>query len=740
MFKKIFLFFVFIPFLSFAQAVYPDEVLVCEDDTSVFIIGTYPTNLSVDFSDPGKFEHIDSLRDDWHYGPVSIGFDFDFFGTTYTDFVVSTNGYITFNTALANTGSPWSINAPAPSNPTTYNAIHGIYTDVQSSNVTQEVDISWYGVTPNRVCIVTFDNIAMFSCQSECFYSSIILFEGSNEIINSVGKFDPCFGWNNGTAVQGVIDATGSANSVITNDPISGLARNFPNTFSSAGDAVKYTPNAAGNSYTYQFINYQAVGLPTWYDRNGLVIAQGYSFELPLPPFDSLPYQINAVNVICDQIWEDSLTIIDGRPTENITLTHVGCPGETNGEIFYDATGGDNEDWNIVLEDVAGNIIGQYQGDELPISFSNLPSGLYNIISNSPSTCLSETELLIPIEYSQPQEHSNIIDPLCNGESSGIIQFSPHGGFNLGWNINVTDMNGELVGNYTFDEVPFSIENLKAGEYQIIINSPTTCEDTVNYTLTDPDVLEFATENFEHNNCGALTGMIEYPVIGGVPPYTQTLNGDTLIDLIKSPMPSDLYTLKVTDANGCELIREIDIQERHAPIVDFIMPNEVNLADATINFIDLTTPNSYVDLEYWLWEFGDTEVSYERNPTHTYKAIGEYRVYLFVTDENGCQGYLEKTINVISPAFLLPTAFTPNGDGNNEIFKPVIGRITNEDYHMQISDRWGRAIFSTNNIHEGWDGRDKNGNIQSGSYVWVASYKDEFGYHKQENGIVQLIK
>ena len=198
--------------------------------------------------------------------------------------------------------------------------------------------------------------------------------------------------------------------------------------------------------------------------------------------------------------------------------------------------------------------------------------------------------------------------------------------------------------------------------------------------------------------------------------------------------------LEVTDANGCILSRDIDIYDKGLPVVDFDMPVEVNLADANVTFTDLSVANQYSTITNWLWEFGDTEVSYEQNPTYQYTQTGEYQVYLYATDADGCQNYTVKTINIVTPQFQLPNIFTPNGDGKNEIFRPYIGRISDEDFDITISDRWGRIVYTSEDIYEGWDGRDKNGKIAEGSYVWIANFKDVYNHKHNQNGLVQLVR
>ncbi|HLO91391.1 MAG TPA: gliding motility-associated C-terminal domain-containing protein, partial [Lentimicrobium sp.] len=85
----------------------------------------------------------------------------------------------------------------------------------------------------------------------------------------------------------------------------------------------------------------------------------------------------------------------------------------------------------------------------------------------------------------------------------------------------------------------------------------------------------------------------------------------------------------------------------------------------------------------------------------------------------------------------VPNAFTPNGDGLNDTFKPI---ITKPDlisqYHLSIYNRWGQCFFETSDPSKSWDGKDE----LPGAYNWVVSYKDGMGKVNQLKGSVTLIK
>jgi gliding motility-associated-like protein len=87
----------------------------------------------------------------------------------------------------------------------------------------------------------------------------------------------------------------------------------------------------------------------------------------------------------------------------------------------------------------------------------------------------------------------------------------------------------------------------------------------------------------------------------------------------------------------------------------------------------------------------------------------------------------------------VPTAFTPNNDGSNDILKPIPIGIDRLDYFC-IYNRYGQIIYSTGDAGAGWDGTRKGELQSSGSYVFAAQGKDYKGRKILKKGTVFLIR
>lgn len=97
---------------------------------------------------------------------------------------------------------------------------------------------------------------------------------------------------------------------------------------------------------------------------------------------------------------------------------------------------------------------------------------------------------------------------------------------------------------------------------------------------------------------------------------------------------------------------------------------------------------------------------------------------LIVEDALGCKGYDTVTIKIFKPTDIyVPSAFTPNGDGLNDILRPLGTVIERLDY-FRIYNRYGQLIFETSNLSKGWDGTYKGERQTTGNYIWILKARD----------------
>lgn len=140
----------------------------------------------------------------------------------------------------------------------------------------------------------------------------------------------------------------------------------------------------------------------------------------------------------------------------------------------------------------------------------------------------------------------------------------------------------------------------------------------------------------------------------------------------------------------------------------------------------------------YLWDFGDGTKSYADSPTHMYRKTGLYKACLIAYGYEGCNDTLCKMVPAnIVPRIDVPTGFTPNGDGINDVLYVKGAAI--ESLNFRIYNRWGQLVFQTNSAEVGWDGKF-HGQLQpmeSYAYVLSATFID--GTTEEKKGNITLL-
>ena len=226
------------------------------------------------------------------------------------------------------------------------------------------------------------------------------------------------------------------------------------------------------------------------------------------------------------------------------------------------------------------------------------------------------------------------------------------------------------------------------------------------------------------NGSPGLSGLIN----GTLSPITDTskvrFNTANSFSLATTATASTIYTLQVSDENNCV----------SKPVSDGVyiqLPAKEVRWDTTVIIGEPIPLNAYAGSNFtYTWAPVTTSLSCLNcfNPISTVTANITYTV-LIEDRPLGC--YITPNIYkiIVDPKTSLdvPTAFTPNGDGTNDVIY-ADGWGIRKLYYFKIFNRWGQLLFQTNNIKEGWDGRF-NGVLQNvETYVYQVSadtYTDE---------------
>jgi len=189
------------------------------------------------------------------------------------------------------------------------------------------------------------------------------------------------------------------------------------------------------------------------------------------------------------------------------------------------------------------------------------------------------------------------------------------------------------------------------------------------------------------------------------------------------------YQVIASDSTSCEKALSVQIQ---------VVPNPViNMADNdTVCSEQQVILNPGLGFADYLWQDGSKE------PQMVSTAEGIY--WVIVTDYFGCQGSDSTLLRPCELLIWMPNAFTPNGDGLNDEFGAKSNLDLDIDFRMLVFNKWGEEIFSSDDIHKGWDGTYKGKPCPPDMYSWTISFTAPPTYNflqkSPQNGVVMLLK
>jgi gliding motility-associated-like protein len=188
-----------------------------------------------------------------------------------------------------------------------------------------------------------------------------------------------------------------------------------------------------------------------------------------------------------------------------------------------------------------------------------------------------------------------------------------------------------------------------------------------------------------------------------------------------------LYSVKVTDQNNCIGRDTVAVISILALPANFLPADTLLCQYETIQLTARSNFSSYA------WSTGSVDKIIPA------KAPGIY--WLQVKDANNCIGTDSIAIGLkpCMAGFYIPTAFTPNNDGKNDLFKPVLlGNVL--QYRFLIYNRYGQLIFESTDPTKGWNGKVNDRDQNSNGFTWVCQYQLEGSSSKTEKGSVVLLR
>ncbi len=327
--------------------------------------------------------------------------------------------------------------------------------------------------------------------------------------------------------------------------------------------------------------------------------------------------------------------------------------------------------------------------------------GVYELewtVTNDVNCTISKS---IAVDFTNPGAGNSEIQQLsCGGDCDGSFSFVPTG---------IHDTESLIVqwsaGNESAHS-PYSVTGLCAGSHVLTLKTDSGCVYQEAFVIAEPEPLTAGNIVVKGETCpDAHDTAIE---IHGGNATMYSFDGGAHF----SPQPNKrnlspgTYHLALGDERGCRLDTTVSIPSTSGPVAHFHpSPSVAHPLDPHFRFQNLSK-----DYTSSRWIFGFPQglgFSNMDDPAFSFTGAeeGEYVVALVVRDDKGCLDTAFRRVAIQGDlVYYIPNAFTPDGDGLNDAFKPVFSNIDESFYHIRIFDRWGRVVFESDDVEEGWRG------------------------------------
>lgn len=393
-----------------------------------------------------------------------------------------------------------------------------------------------------------------------------------------------------------------------------------------------------------------------------------------------------------------------------------------------------------------GNTVLDYCNNPIPtsdkVNFTVYPLIAVPMDSLSPPTCKTQSVKLV---FRKPM--------LCSSVASNGSDFSITGAYP----VSITSANGVCTGGGTTSKeiiIQLSQPLYNAGNFTVTLRTgtdgntvldecgkETPAGSTISFSVMDTVNADFTYQKFY--GCVNDTVNFFHPGGNGVISWNWELDDNKRSRLqnpqvLYSVFNNKNITLAVSNGfcsdTGFQTVALTNFLKADFTSFDDICPNEATPFKSTAQG-NIVSHN---------WSFGDGRGSTQQSPTHAYAApirTTPYTVRYTVTDSIGCENTIQKTVKVYSSCYVaVPTGFTPNNDGKNDLLYPL-NAIKAEKLDFKVYNRWGQLIFHTSNWKRGWDGTYKGYQQATGVYVWFLSYMDrDTKEARQMKGTTVLIR
>lgn len=403
------------------------------------------------------------------------------------------------------------------------------------------------------------------------------------------------------------------------------------------------------------------------------------------------------------------------------------CNAITGGVTGIRAQNAETYTWT----DASGTVVGR------DADLANVPAGSYDLLMENATGCSATKNFRIPQSTAQQVVHTvHTRAPYC-GNNVGTISVDITSGptpASYRW----SDASGTVIGTTN------ALDNLGNGTYTLHMTDRNGCEQKLtSVTLLMPplptiDQSGMAVKNDEcQNSTGAITGIRAM----GAPPfsYAWQQDGDVLsTDANLANAPAGRYILKVTDTYGC-IVESTPVFIGN--INAMLPPPDYTDLEILAGMDAVLKVNNRGNGTYQLFAAsGNSPLATSTDGTFHIPGLTQTTNFQVILKKGDCASSPETvTVKVVDEVkVVLPNAFTPNGDGVNDVFRlRTLG--LQKLLHFTVYDRWGNTVFTTRDLQTGWDGKRNGVPVSRGTYVWFLQGIDLGGREIREKGTVSVL-
>ncbi len=350
-------------------------------------------------------------------------------------------------------------------------------------------------------------------------------------------------------------------------------------------------------------------------------------------------------------------------------------------------------------------------------SFTGLGAGSYIVQVTDAASCTDTAQVTV-----QPSSNNLTLlitptDATCNGSDNGTAFVTPNGG---------TQPIGYLWSNLQTSD---TITGLAPGSYTVTGTDASGCSGTAGTIINEPAPLVFALGN----DTSVCEGVVV--VIDAGTGYSTYLWSNGSNAQVINPVTSGNYSVTVTDANGCTASDALSVTFTPIPQID-LGPDKIAYEDEHVGIFAYITGAPGAGTYVWT---PDTLLSCSTCQNTVALAEDTITYVLQYTDANGCKSSDTITLNVIPVGQVFwPNVFTPNGDGNNDIFLPLGESV--KLIAWRIFNRIGEKVFDSNSMNIGWDGNYKGKPAPPNVYVYYAEVTFMNNVTQKYKGSITLVR